>query len=109
MVSSPTQLSTLTKEREVAASPGLEDKGSFDAYAQAREFKMWIDALRTFFNPRNHPFPETNQSDLVKHDWINELNIVRGTLLRASQLVFHLIHSENSGNTLFTETDETFA
>jgi hypothetical protein len=110
MVSPPMQLNTLTNEREVAAQQArLEDLSSFDAYAQARDLKMWIHALRAFFNPRNHPFPETNQSDLVKHDWINELTIVRGTLLRASQLVFHLIHSENSGNTLFTETDEAFA
>src|SRR5436305_5027385 len=109
MVSPPTQLSTLTKEREAAASTKQEEVRSFDASAQARELRMWIHALRAFFNPRNHPFPETQLSDLIKHDWINELHIVRGTLLRASQLVLHLIHLEKSSNTIFGETDEAFA
>src|SRR5437763_10766385 len=104
MVSSPTQLSTLTNEREAAAPTKQEDLRGFDVGAQASELRMWIHALRAFFNSRNHPFPETQQSDLVTHDWVNELHIVRGTLLRASQLVFHLVHLEKSGNTIFTET-----
>jgi hypothetical protein len=108
MVSPPMQLSTLTKEREVAAPAKPEELKGFDLYAQARELSMWVHALRAFFNPRNHPFPETNQADLIKHDWTNELHIVRGILLRASQLVFHLMHSEKSGETIFGETDEAF-
>src|SRR4051812_37520294 len=109
MVSPPMQLSTLAREREAAGATMPGDVKSFDAQGQAREFRMWVQALRAFFNPHNHPFSETNQSAPLEHDWTNELNVVRGTLLRASQLVFHLVHSEQSGKTIFGGTDEAFA
>lgn len=109
MVSPPAELSTFTTEREVVAAPKLEeDVRGFDAQAQARELSMWLRALRAFLNPRHHPFPEMNQSAALNHDWSHELRIARGTLLRASQLVFHLIHSEKSENTIFGEADAGF-
>lgn len=79
--------------------------GSFDASAHVSEISMWLRALRSFFNPYNHPFTEANQAGLLTHDWTNELRIVRGTLLRCSQLVFQSVHFEKSDNTIFDETD----
>jgi hypothetical protein len=71
----------------------------------AREISAWMRSLRSFFNLYNQPFSEAGQSNLLTHDWINELCIVRGTLLRCSQLVFQSVHFEKSDNTIFDETD----
>jgi hypothetical protein len=66
---------------------------------------MWIRALRSFFNLRNHPLPDAYRSDLITHDWNHELRIVRGVLLRSAQLTFHLIHLGKSDHTIFDEAD----
>ncbi|HEV7375891.1 MAG TPA: hypothetical protein VGN95_14320, partial [Pyrinomonadaceae bacterium] len=105
MGSPPTQLSALIEEKESASSKPLEESGGFDGSQRARELRMWIRALRSFFNLRNHPLPDAYRSDLITHDWIYELRIVRGILLRCSQLAFHLIHLEKSDQTIFDEAD----
>ncbi|MDT4895273.1 MAG: hypothetical protein QOH25_350 [Acidobacteriota bacterium] len=66
-------------------------------------------SLQSFFNLYNHPFSEASQANLIAHDWANELRIVRGTLLRCSQLVFQSVHFEKSDNTIFDETDAPVA
>ena len=70
-----------------------------------REIGTWMRGLRSFFNLRNQPLAEGSQANLVTHDWTNELRIVRGALLRCSQLVFQSVHFEKSDNTIFDETD----
>lgn len=106
MFSPPTEAATLPEDKN-SPLPSIErdDPGSFDANLHAREIMMWMRALRSFFNPCNHPLLEANQASLVMHDWTNELRIVRGTLLCCSQLVFQSVHFERSDNTIFDETD----
>ncbi len=82
-----------------------DSHGDIDAGTHAREISMWLRALRSFFNTYNHPLPEGNQEGLVTHDWTNELKIARGTLLRASELVFQSVHFEQSDNTIFDEPE----
>jgi len=103
MGSPPTQLSALIEEKESTPSIPREESGGPDGSQQARELRMWIRALRSFFNLRNHPLPDAYRSDLITHDWIYELRIVRGILLRCSQLAFHLIHLEKFDQTIFDE------
>lgn len=71
----------------------------------AREISTWMRSLRSFFNLYNQPFSEGSQTNLVTHDWTNELRIARGTLLRCSQLVFQSVYFEKSDNTIFDETE----
>lgn len=103
------QLSTLAEERESPKTFQREEPESADANPQARELQMWIRALRSFFNHRNHPLPDTSQSDLMTHDWTPELRIVRKDLLRCSHLIFHLLHLEKSDKTIFDEPDAAIA
>jgi hypothetical protein len=105
MGSPPTQLSALIEEKESPPSIRQEEIAGPDGSQQARELRMWIRALRSFFNLRNHPLPDAYRSDLITHDWIYELRIVRGILLRCSQLAFYLIHLEKSDQTIFDEAD----
>jgi hypothetical protein len=105
MGSPPTQLSALIEEKESTPSIRQEESGGSDGNQQARELRMWIRALRSFFNLRNHPLPDAYRSDLITHDWVYELRIVRGILLRCSQLAFYLIHLEKSDQTIFDEPD----
>jgi len=65
--------------------------------------------LGSFFKLHNHPFPEGRQGHLATHDWSNELRIVRGTLLRCSQLVLQSIHLQKTKDTIFDEKDATSA
>ena len=97
------QLGALTEESAMPPLIGRKDSNPFEAGAQARELKMWVRSLRSFFNLRNRPQAEINRADLVKHDWTSELRIVKGALLRASRLVFHLIHLEESDSTIFDD------
>lgn len=70
-----------------------------------RELGAWMRSLRSFFNLYNQPLAEGSEGNLLMQDWTNELRIVRGTLLRCSQLVFQSAHFEQSDNTIFDETD----
>ena len=97
------QLGALTEESAMPPLIGRKDSNPFEAGAEARELKMWVRGLRSFFNLRNRPQAEINRADLVKHDWTSELRIVKGALLRASRLVFHLIHLEESDSTIFDD------
>ncbi|HKC66225.1 MAG TPA: hypothetical protein VKB86_21450 [Pyrinomonadaceae bacterium] len=101
MSSSTMQLDILTKAGTILPLIESKDSEGLEAGAQARELKMWVRGLRSFFSLQNRPQAEINRSDLVKHDWTSELRIVKAALLRASRLVFHLIHLEKSDSTIF--------
>ena len=106
MFSPSAEAATLTEEKDFPLPPVKRDDADvFDGSTHAREISTWMRALRSFFNLYNHPFPEADQANLITHDWTNELRIVRGTLLRCSQLVFSSVHFEKSDNTIFDETD----
>jgi hypothetical protein len=106
MFSSTAEATPPPKEKDFPSpSVARDDASDFDAGAHAREISMWLRALRSFFNTYNHPLPEGNQEGLVTHDWTNELKIARGTLLRASELVFQSVHFEKPDNTIFDEPE----
>lgn len=106
MLTPSTEAATLTEERDFPLPPVKRDQPIVsDGSIHARELSTWMRALRSFFNLYNHPFPEANQASLMTHDWAHELRIVRGTLLRCSQIVFSSVHFENADKTIFDETD----
>ncbi len=106
MFSASTEVASLADEqRFLPISIKRDDLAISGGSLQAREIVTWMRALRSFFNLYNHPFSEANRAGLVSHDWTNELRIVRGTLLRCSQLVFSSVHFEKSDNTIFDEAD----
>src|SRR5918992_584998 len=107
MISPPAEAATLPEEKDFLPPPSvkLDDAGDLGRSTRARELTIWMRALSSFFNLYNYPFPEASQADLVTHDWTNELRIVRGTLLRCSELVFQSINFDKSDNTIFDETE----
>lgn len=106
MLSPSTEAATLTEEKDFPLPPVKRDEpGVFDGSIHAREISTWMRALRSFFTLCNQPFPEANQASMMTHDWAHELRIVRGTLLRCSQIVFSSVHYEKSDKTIFDETE----
>ncbi|MDQ3821551.1 MAG: hypothetical protein M3362_28260, partial [Acidobacteriota bacterium] len=103
MSSSTMQLGALAGQASMPPLIGRKDSEASEVGAQARELRVWVRGLRSLFNLRNRPQAEINRSDLVKHDWMSELRIVQAALLRASRLVFHLIHLDESDSTIFDE------
>lgn len=100
MGSPPMQIGTLTESRE---APPARLPDEFDGSLRARELKLWLRALGSFFNLRNHPLASTDQRDLLAHDWSSELRIVRGVLLRCACLAAHLLDLDASDETIFDE------
>ncbi|HEX8473292.1 MAG TPA: hypothetical protein VF666_04610 [Pyrinomonadaceae bacterium] len=60
----------------------------------ARELGMWLRALESFFNLRNHPFTEAERAAILARDFGAETQIVNTVLLRVSQLVGGLTRFE---------------
>ena len=101
MGSLSTELNTITSEAKSLESSTRVEPG--DDLSYTRELQMWIRALRSFFDLRNYPLPDAYRSDVITHNWTYELRIVRGVLLRCSQLVRQLIHPEKSDETIFDD------
>jgi hypothetical protein len=106
MFSSSTIANALPEEKDFPP-PSIQQESADGSQggAGAREISAWMRGLRSFFNLYNQPFSEAGQANLAAHDWTNELRIVRGTLLRCSQLVFQSVHFEKPDNTIFDETE----
>lgn len=106
MFSSSAGATALPEEKDfLPPSINKESPDDFQGITGVREICIWMRSLRSFFNLYNQPLAEGNQANLVTHDWTNEVRIVRGTLLRCSQLAFQSVHFETSDNTIFDETD----
>jgi hypothetical protein len=106
MYSPSTEAAALPEEKGFSP-PTVNDAGFGDSDGDSgmREISMWMRGLRSFFNIYNHPVPEAGHATLITHDWVDELRILRGTLLRCTQLVFQSVHFEKFDNTIFDETD----
>jgi len=73
-----------------------KSRTSYEASEPRYELGLWLQAVRSFFLTRNHPFPESEQSALLTRDWQNELIIARQALLRVSELTLRMVHLEDS-------------
>ena len=54
---------------------------------RSHELDMWLRALRSFFDTRNHPLTEAERTEILTRDFSNETRIALGVLLRSSQLI----------------------
>lgn len=78
----------------------------YEASEPRYELGLWLQAVRSFFRTRNHPFPDAEQSALLTRDWANELIIARQSLLRVSQLTLRMVHLEDSSGSIIDQTAE---
>ncbi|HEY0384536.1 MAG TPA: hypothetical protein VGC64_00930 [Pyrinomonadaceae bacterium] len=67
---------------------------------------LWLRALVSFFDSSNHPLTETEQADLSRRDFTNDLRIARAVLLDCSRLAHRLAAAESADDELFEETDD---
>lgn len=58
---------------------------------EALELGLWLDALRSFFNPRNHPFTDAELAELPRRDFASETRIARQAMLSGARLAQSLI------------------
>jgi hypothetical protein len=72
----------------------------------AYELGVWLRALRSFFEVRNHPFTEAERAKIPERDWANEMRMTRQALLRSSQLTLRLMISPKGGAELFENEEE---
>ena len=68
------------------------------------ELGMWLRALRSFFQVRNHPFSDAERGQILTRDWSNEVQVIRRTLLRCSHLAQRIINSDQGVDALIVET-----
>ena len=79
------------RKTSAAAAPAAAPSGATgsDSLADnpARELGMWLSALDSFFNTRNHPLTEMERAGILTRDFSNETRIAQGSLLRCLQLI----------------------
>jgi hypothetical protein len=54
----------------------------FGAAPLLSELDMWVRCFERFFDIRNHPFSEIERQEITRHDFSEELRIVRNAALR---------------------------
>lgn len=85
------------RPRETATAPaGNNAPVSPDSAADqsVHELGMWLGALESFFNTRNHPLTEMERAGILTRDFTNETRIAQGALLRCLQLIATLTRHE---------------
>ena len=81
--------------RESSRDPIMDDNRSVVAAdLRAYHLGIWLSAIRSFFNIRNHPLTETERAEILQRDFTNEAHIAQQALLRCSQLTLELLHPE---------------
>lgn len=63
--------------------------------ASVQELGLWLLALRSFLNLRNHPLGETERAELLKRDFKPETRIAQQTLRRCLRLAI-TIHTDEA-------------
>lgn len=104
-----TPLTEHLTEDEAYVAPQPEPRAATGVIASnelTRELGMWLRALSSFFQIRNQPFSEADLAEAIRRDWSNEARIVRGLLLRISQLTQCLVRDQLSGGAGLNEGDE---
>lgn len=61
---------------------------------------MWLRSLRSFFNPANHPFSESERAALGERSFKCETSVVRDALVRSLQLLGSLARGETLAGAL---------
>lgn len=72
----------------------------------AHELGLWLRALDSFCQTRNHP-ANPDQTDAVARDWANEARIARRVLLRSIQLSHSLLNPYDAQDDALSELEGT--
>jgi hypothetical protein len=83
-----------------------EGRDIFRSNGPAHELGLWLRALGSFFEVRNHPSAGADQTDSITRDWSGEARIARRILLRATQLSYSLLGPYSSQEETLFDTQE---
>ena len=67
---------------------------SAEALSPAHELAVWLRALRSFFNPANHPLTDAERAGLGERSFKCETGVVRDALVRCLHLLSTLARGE---------------
>jgi hypothetical protein len=93
------------KDAQARAEP-VPESGALAGDELAYELGVWLRALRSFFQVRNHPFTESERAKIPERNWSNEIRMTRQALLRSSQLTLRLMMSPKGGQELFENVED---
>jgi hypothetical protein len=82
------------------------ESGALAGGELAYDLGVWLRALHSFFQVRNHPFTEAERAKIPERDWANEVRMTRQALLRSSQLTLRIMMSPKGGEELFDNAEE---
>lgn len=68
---------------------------------------MWLLSLESYFDARNHPFPDSSPAEKLAHDWADELRVARAAIRDISNMIAGLIEQKSEKDSLLF--DENFA
>jgi hypothetical protein len=86
------------------AAPGQD---IFRNNGPAHELGLWLRALGSFFQVRNHPTASPDQTEILSRDLSGEARIVRRTLLRGTQLSYSLLRPSTAQEDALINPEET--
>ena len=86
-----------------------EGQDIFRNNGPAHELGLWLRALGSFFEVRNHPTSNPDQPEALARDWTVETRITRRVLLRATQLSYSLLSPYTAQEDALYEAEENSA
>jgi hypothetical protein len=84
----------------------VDGQDPFRNNGPAHELGLWLRALGSFFQVRNHATASPDQSDYIARDWSGEARIARSILLRSTQLTYSLLGPYSAHEDTPFETQE---
>jgi hypothetical protein len=87
------------KPFDVLSQNGSADEAESPPSAE-RELEMWMRALGSFFNLRNHPLSEAERNAIDERDFLPEMQIVHQTLVESLHLTHALLHRRRDDSIL---------
>ncbi|HEX8287185.1 MAG TPA: hypothetical protein VF556_04275 [Pyrinomonadaceae bacterium] len=73
------------------------------------ELGLWLSALESFLNVRNHSFTDESRANAASRDWTKEFRLIHSTLLLCAKLNFELGKSLRKNSARQTENNRNEA
>lgn len=104
------ELIAQSRAAEAARLPHVAHEGGRnleEVVTPVEELAMWLRAFESYFNPRHHPFTESERAAVLERDFVNETQITKYVLLRCSTLITALSRSQSPGASLHDSDFDT--
>src|SRR4051812_16887825 len=75
----------------IGLTNGQDNQDIFREGGPAHELGLWLRALGSFCQVREHLATGTDQTEVVSRDWTGEVRLTRRMLLRCTQLSYSLL------------------